>query len=153
MTIDWIHLVHVVAAMVWVGGGVVLMLVGRRAQSSPDPKAIGEFARTLRYVGLRALMPAVILVLVSGVWMVAANAAWKFTQVWVLLALGLFGIAFLIGAVYLSGVGIQLARAAEASDAGHGALVRLISRWLVGYGLVLVTLLVAAWDMVFKPGL
>jgi len=98
-------------------------------------------------------MPAVILVLVSGVWMVAANAAWKFTQVWVLLALGLFGIAFLIGAVYLSGVGIQLARAAEASDAGHGALVRLISRWLVGYGLVLVTLLVAAWDMVFKPGL
>ncbi len=84
--------------------------------------------------------------------MVAANAAWKFTQVWVLLALGLFGIAFLIGAVYLSGVGIQLARAAEASDA-DGALVRLISRWLVGYGLVLVTLLVAAWDMVFKPGL
>src|SRR5205814_3852037 len=83
---------------------------------------------------------------------VAANAAWKFTQVWVLLALGLFGIAFLIGAVYLSGVGIQLARAAEASDA-DGALVRLISRWLVGYGLVLVTLLVAAWDMVFKPGL
>jgi hypothetical protein len=29
----------------------------------------------------------------------------------------------------------------------------LLDRWLVGYGTVLVVLLIAVWDMVFKPGL
>jgi hypothetical protein len=29
----------------------------------------------------------------------------------------------------------------------------LLDQWLLGYGMVLVVLLVAVWDMVFKPGL
>jgi hypothetical protein len=29
----------------------------------------------------------------------------------------------------------------------------LLDQWLLGYGVVLVVLLVAVWDMVFKPGL
>ena len=96
-------------------------------------------------------MPAVILVLVTGVWMVIANAEWHFSQFWVLFALGLFAIAFLIGAVYLSRVGIQMERYAnsESNDASTGA--RLPDRWLVGYGIVLAVLLIAVWDMVFKP--
>jgi hypothetical protein len=29
----------------------------------------------------------------------------------------------------------------------------LLDQWLLSYGVVLVVLLVAVWDMVFKPGL
>ncbi len=152
MSLDnWLHLVHVLAAMVWVGGGLMLSLIGLRARSSADPRTIADFARVLPWVGIRVLMPAVILVLVTGVWMVFADAEWHFSQPWVLLALGLFALAFAIGAVYLSRVGIQLARAG-APGRGPAAAAALLDRWLVGYGLVLLILLVAVWDMVFKPG-
>jgi len=154
MSLDsWLHFLHVVAAMVWVGGGLALSVLGLRTRSSSNPAAIGEFARTLPYMGLRVLMPSVILVLVTGVWLVLAGAAWNLTQFWVLFALGLFAVAFLIGAVYLSRVSIALERTTGTDGAGTGSAVDLLNRWLVGYGVVLVILLVAVWDMVFKPGL
>lgn len=147
----WLRFAHVLAAMVWVGGGLMLSLVAVRARSSPDPRAIAEFARTLPYVGLRVLMPAVLVVLVSGVWLVLASAAWQLTQFWVLLALGLFALAFLIGAIYLSRIGIALERAAGRGGETTQAAA-LLNRWLLAYGIVLAVLLVAVWDMVFKPG-
>jgi uncharacterized membrane protein len=149
---NWLHLVHVLAAMVWVGGGLMLSLIGLRARSSPDPRALTEFASFLPYVGIRVLMPAVILVLLTGVSLVFADSEWHFSQLWVLLALGLFALAFAIGGVYLSRIGIQLARIAGAGDQGAAGGTALLNRWLAGYGLVMVVLLIAVWDMVFKPG-
>ena len=35
--------------------------------------------------------------------------------------------------------------------AGRGRL--LLDRWILGYRLVLLVLVVAVWDMIFKPGL
>jgi uncharacterized membrane protein len=139
--------------MVWVGGGLTLSLVGLRARSSGNPAAVAEFGKTLPFVGLRVLMPSVILVLVTGVWMVLAGSAWNFSQLWVLLGLGLFVLAFLIGAVYLSRVGVQLDHASAAGGGESGTnIAALLDRWLIGYGVVLVILAVAVWDMVFKPG-
>jgi hypothetical protein len=98
-------------------------------------------------------MPAVVVVLVSGVWLVLISSEWNFTQLWVLLALGAFIVAFLIGAVYLSRIALQLERAAIGADAVAEAASNILGRWIVGYGFVLVILLFAVWDMVFKPGL
>jgi len=41
---------------------------------------------------------------------------------------------------------------ASAAGGDTSAAARLVNRWLVGYGVVLTVLLVALWDMVFKPG-
>ncbi len=150
----WLHFLHVLAATIWVGGGVTLSLVGLRSRSSTELSAIGEFSRTLPFVGLRVLTPAVIVVLVTGVWMVLAGSEWNFSQFWVWFGLALFAIAFAIGGIYLSRVGIQLDRATRPGSAVlPAALPVLLDRWLVGYGAVLAVLVVAVWDMVFKPGL
>src|SRR5438128_10556013 len=109
--VSWLLFVHVLSAMVWLGGGLTLMLAGFRARSSARPEAVAEFAGTVPFVGLRVLMPSVVVLLVTGVWQVLASSAWSFSQLWVSLALGLFILAFLVGAVYLSRVGIGLARA------------------------------------------
>lgn len=154
MTLEtWLHLAHILGAIIWVGGGVMLSLVGVRARQSEDPSLIREFARMLSYVGLRVLMPAVVAVLVSGVWLVLARSAWDFTQFWVLFGLGAFIVAFLIGAVYLSQIAIQLERLATRTDMDPQAVRDLLGRWIVGYRVILVILLFAVWDMVFKPGL
>jgi uncharacterized membrane protein len=131
--------------------GLMLSFVGARARASGDPKTIADFARTLAYVGPRVFVPALLAVLVFGVWMVLISAEWNFSQAWVLLALGLFVVAFLIGALYLGRIGIQFERAAESGGAGDGRL--LLDRWIVAYRVVLLVLVVAVWDMIFKPGL
>ena len=152
MTLElWLHLAHVAGAVVWVGGGVTLSLVGVRSRQSGDLAVIGEFARTLSYVGLRVFTPAVLVVLVSGVWLVLTSSEWNFTQPWVLLALGAFVVAFLIGAVYLSRSAIQLERAVTGT-ADLPAAREALGRWIVGYGVVLIVLVIALWDMIFKPG-
>jgi hypothetical protein len=108
--------------------------------------------QTLSYVGLRVLMPAVIAVLVFGVWMVLAFLAWQFTQLWILLALGEFAIAFVIGAVYLSRIALALDKL-TAMDFDLETARDLLNRWIVGYQIVLIVLIFAVWDMVFKPGI
>ena len=150
--VSWLLFVHVLSAMVWLGGGLTLMLAGFRARSSARPEAVAEFAGTVPFVGLRVLMPSVVVLLVTGIWQVLASSAWSFSHLWVRLALGLFILAFLVGAVYLSRVGIGLARAtADNRLASEGTA--LLNRWLVGYVVVLALLVVAVWDMIFKPGL
>jgi hypothetical protein len=66
--------------------------------------------------------------------------------------MALFGVAFLIGAAYLSRVGIKLQRAANEGAAGASDTKELLGSWILGYRLILLTLLIAVWDMVFKPG-
>jgi uncharacterized membrane protein len=153
MTIEpWLLFAHIAGALIWVGGGAMLTVIGGRARQSRDVLLIGEFARTLSYVGPRVLAPAVVVVLVSGIWLVLAQAR-DFAQLWVLLALGAFAVAFVIGAVYLSRSAIQMERAATAASADLRVARDALGRWMLGYAVVLVILVFALWDMVFKPGL
>ena len=151
MSLDnWLHFLHIVSAIVWVGGGFVMSVFGSRARASRDPNAIADFSESLTYVGTRVMLPAVVGTLIFGLWMVFENADWNFRQFWVLLAIGLFILAFLIGAIYLGRIGMQLQRLASTEPA-NAKLV--LGRWIMGYGVVLLVLLIAVWDMVFKPGL
>lgn len=67
------------------------------------------------------------------------------------LGLGLFAAAFLIGAAWQSRTAIAATRAAERADDGEAR--RQLRRWLWGYRLIVLLLVVAAWDMTTKPGL
>jgi uncharacterized membrane protein len=148
----WLHFAHVTGAVVWVGGGVVLSVIGRRVRRSGDATVLAEFARTLSYVGLRVFTPAVVVVLVTGVWLVFAEQTGNFTQPWILLALAAFAVAFLIGAVYLSRSAIQLERLMSAPAPDLAAARDALGRWTLGYSVVLAVLVFALWDMVLKPG-
>lgn len=147
---SWLLFGHILGAMAWLGGGLVLALMGLRVRRSTELASYHEFAGTLGYVGPRVLMPGVIAVLVFGLWMVLESEAWDFSQLWIQIAIGLFVLAFVVGALYLSRVGIAMGRPESADLAAQR---RLVGRWLTGYGVVLLILLVAVWDMVFKPGL
>jgi putative copper export protein len=146
---EWLLLGHVLSAMVWVGGGLMLVLVARRARASSDPRAVIDFGENLSYIGPRVLAPSVVGVLVFGVWMVLDSAAWDFGQAWILVAIGLFAVAVLIGAVYLSRVALQMVGSSREDARVSRAL---LDRWLLGYAVVLVVLVLIVADMVFKPG-
>ena len=148
---DWLLLLHVVGAMVWLGGAVVLGAMATRVLREGEPDAVARFLGNLRVIGPAVLAPATIAVVGLGVWMVLNSTAWGFGQSWVELALGLFAAAFLIGAVHQSRAALSAERAAGRGDRDE-ALRRLAS-WSWGYRLIVLLLIVATWDMVMKPGL
>jgi len=148
---DWLLFLHIVSAMVWVGGAVLLGALAAIVLRERDPDQVARFGATLRMLGPRVLAPATIAVFGLGIWLVLDSAAWDFGQFWIELALGLFGAAFLIGAAHQSRAALELERAAERLD--HETARRQLARWTWGYAAIVVLLLAVAWDMVFKPGL
>lgn len=148
---DWLLFLHMLAAMVWIGGGIMLAALAGRVLRDPDPRTIPRFTRTLRALGPLILAPATIAVVALGIWLVHDGAAWSFGQLWLQLGLGLFAAAFLIGAIHQSRTALAAERAA--SDGDHDKAVRELTRWTWGYRLILLLLVAATWDMVAKPGL
>jgi uncharacterized membrane protein len=146
----WLRLGHILGAMVWVGGGLMLSFVGGRVRAGNDARAIGEFGRMLGFIGVRVLVPAVVATLVFGALLVLAAFGGDFSRPWVIAGLVLFAVAFGIGAIFLSRVGIQLQGLSDASTAAEST--ELLDRWILGYRVVLVVLLLAVVDMVVKPG-
>jgi len=147
---DWLLFGHTLGAMVWLGGLAALATLGIRARRSRDDGTIARFVGSLRVVGPAMLAPSAGLVVALGLGMVFDSAAWEFGQTWIQLALGLLVAAVIVGAAYLSRVGIAAERAVQAGD--HAEAARQLQRWSWGIGAVLLLLLVATWDMVFKPG-
>jgi uncharacterized membrane protein len=148
---DWLLFLHIVAAMVWVGGVVLLGVLVTLVLRGRDPEPVARVGSTLRLVGPRVLAPATIAVFGLGIWLVLNSDAWDFGQFWVQLALALFAAAFLIGAAHQSRAATRLSRAAATGD--NDEAHRQLARWSCGYRVIVVLLLVVAWDMVFKPGL
>jgi uncharacterized membrane protein len=148
---DWLLLGHILAAMVWIGGITVLGAFAVRILRGEDPDATGGFLATLRRIGPLVLAPAPVLLLGFGVWLVAESDAWDFGQRWVQVALGLFAAAFLIEAAHQSRAAIAAERAAARGDTSEAG--RQLRRWAWGMAVIVLLLVAATWDMVFKPGL
>jgi uncharacterized membrane protein len=148
---DWLLLAHILAAMVWVGGAVLLGALATRVVHDSEPGAVARFAATLRFVGPRALAPATVGVVGFGVWLVLDSSTWDFGQSWIQLALVLYAAAFLIGAAHQSRAALRAERAADRGD--DEAARRELVRWSWGYWAIVLLLVVATWDMTAKPGL
>jgi uncharacterized membrane protein len=148
---NWLKFLHVLAAMVWVGGLTALAAFSIHVRRGGEPDAVARFVRSLRVIGPLTLAPSAILVVALGSWMVADSSAWDLGQTWVSLGLALLVAAVAVGIGFLSRKAIAAERAVAAGD--HAGAARELARWSAGIVVVLVLLVVATWDMVFKPGL
>jgi uncharacterized membrane protein len=148
---DWLTFLHVLAAMVWVGGLVALSVLAGQVLRGGERDAVARFIGNLRVIGPLTLAPSSVAVVGFGIWLVLDSDSWDFGQTWIVLALALFATAFLVGAVFQSRAAIGAQRAVDAGDFHEAS--RLLRRWSWGMWLILLLLVVATWDMVFKPGL
>lgn len=148
---DWLRFGHILAGMVWVGGAVLLAAIAVMTVRGGDPGDVARFARSLRVLGPAVLAPATLTVLGLGIWLVLNSPAWGFGQAWVVVALALFAVAFVVGVAHQSRAAGNAQRAIDRDDATEAR--RQLTRWTWGYALVVALLVATAWDMVFKPGL
>jgi uncharacterized membrane protein len=148
---EWLLFLHIVAVALWLGGLVVVSVLATLVLRCRDLELVERFTGSLRVVGPIVLGPSMLAVLAFGIWLVVRSDAWNFGQAWVIAGLGLFAGAFLIGVVFQARSAIGAQRAAERGDQDEA--LRQLHRWIWGMRVIALVLVVAAWDMVAKPGL
>lgn len=148
---DWLLFLHVLGAMVWLGGLAGLAFFGTLVQRSGDAVLVGRFVRSLRIAGPALLAPSAAAVVGFGIWLVLDSPAWSFDQTWLDVALGLLVLGVAVGAGFLARTALAAERAFAARD--DALTLRLLRRWSWGIRAVLLILVAITWDMVMKPGL
>jgi len=73
---EWLLFAHILAAMVWVGGAVLLGVLAIRVVRDGERGAVGRFVAGMRVIGPRVLAPATIAVVGFGVWLVL-DSRWR----------------------------------------------------------------------------
>lgn len=95
--------VHIAAAVIWVGGGFMLIALSLQAEASKDPHRLRTVFEQVGSVATRVIVPASLVVLVMGILMIV-DGPWSFSSLW--LVLGLIGYL----ATFATGVGILTPR-------------------------------------------
>ena len=72
-TYSWLKSVHVLAAVMWVGGSVMLTLLGIMTIGLRDPVRLTQFAKQVAFLGGRYFPPLSLMVVGFGFWMVQEN--------------------------------------------------------------------------------
>lgn len=149
---EWLLLVHVLTAVVWLGGGVVLVLIGHRTLRRGDASSItGYIADSELAGGLFGISSA--LVLASGVWLVIEVNAWEFDQPWILVSLVITAILFVIGAAYHAPRVKRRLALAKSKGGAAPEVVTNVSNWLRLSVVELLVMACVVWLMIDKPWL
>src|SRR5438552_2818574 len=93
-------LVHVLAAVIWIGGAAILQLFALRAIGSRTPGRMAEFAGDAEWIGMRVFSPASALLFLAATGLMV-NGHWPWGTLWIDYALVVFITSFAIGAGFL----------------------------------------------------
>lgn len=149
---EFLLTVHVLAAVVWVGGSVAIHVLGRRVIGRGDAEEILHFSRETNAIGPVLYAPASIILLVAGIFLVG-KAGYEFSQAWIGLAFAAWIITFLIGAGYYGPAGKKLEALVQAEGPQAPGVVESAKRTIMVSSVELLILVLVVVDMTTKPGL
>jgi len=150
---DWLLLIHILAAITWVGGAITINILASRIQRAGNAAEIVRLAVHAEWMGPRVFSVAGLVLLAIGIWMVAIEDAWRIGQLWIILALVGWAITSVGGAVYFGPESKRIQVAAEAEGPESPRTQALIRRIFLVSRLDLTLLILIVADMVLKPGL
>ncbi|HEY1512656.1 MAG TPA: DUF2269 family protein [Gaiellaceae bacterium] len=141
---------HVLFAVIWVGGGVSIMIHAIRAQRADNLEDIVTIAKQAAFMGEKVFAPVGLVTFLLGIAMMI-NTSWGWGHFWVIAGLIGYAITFIVGVAILSPMAKKIDESAERNGATHPETIALIERiMLVGRFDVAVLMLVVL-DMVTKP--
>ena len=150
---DWYSIfkwVHVSVAVFWVGGGLLLTILGLRAERSTDPREIVTLAQQAAFAGEKLFAPGGLLVLLMGIGMVVHNhLGWG--HFWIIAGLIGYASTFVTGIGVLSPLAKKIERSAATNGAEHPETVALIKQILLVARVDIAVLLLVVADMTLKP--
>jgi uncharacterized membrane protein len=142
---------HVAFAVIWVGGGVAITVIGLLAQRASDPRELAVIVKYAEKLGQRVFTPSGVIVFAFGVAMIEkGNLGWG--VFWLDFALVVWAVSFLTGALYLGPTAKKMHLAYEASGGEETPTITALQKQVLSvirFDAVLLLLIVV--DMVAKP--
>ena len=142
--------VHVLAAIVWIGGGSLITILALMAERRNDPTDLATIARQAAMVGERIFAPAGLVVVAMGIAMMV-NTNWGWGRFWVVAGLVGYAITFFTGIGVLSPGTKKIVALTEEKGATHPETQAAIRRILLIARVDVAMLFLVVVDMVVKP--
>ena len=143
-------MLHITAALVWVGTAFAMVLLATRATMARDAERVTGFIRDGEWLGLRVFVPASLIVLVSAVLLVH-EGRWGYGQLWIRLGVVGFAASFLAGATFFGPGWGRIQRRADREGTAAPSVETALRRLLVGSWFDVGWLIAIVFVMTVKP--
>lgn len=142
--------VHVVAAVVWVGGAATMTMLGIVFARSREPEMLQALGRMGGWVGPRVYTPATFVVFAFGLaMMLEGELPWN--QFWVLFALAGWGLATAVGIGFMGPQAGRIGKAVQRHGPGSPQALRLVRQMYAVSRFDSALLILIVVDMTAKP--
>lgn len=129
---DILLTLHIAGAATWFGANVVQAVAPAMAARQGPETAAGWY-RVAGGLLIRLYMPASIVILATGIWMVLISDAYSFASVFVTIGFGMIVVGALLG-IFVFGPGSE--RAAAAIESGDQGRIRAAVGRVAAFGTV-----------------
>lgn len=144
--------IHVLAAIVWLGGGFLITAQAERAKRAKNDEDLVAVAVSADYWATHLFIPTALVLLVCGFGMIGTGHL-GFSHLFIDIGLAGWAVSFAIGAGFLGPHSGQVKNLAAASDgAVTPEIVTRVDRILMVARIDMVILLAIAATMVVQPG-
>jgi uncharacterized membrane protein len=142
--------VHIVCAVIWVGGAFAIQLLAVLVRRSGDPAELARLMRYFELIGSRVFMPVATLLFIAGAAMTLQ--AWSFGRTWIAASVALWILSAAAGAIYLGPRAKRVGELFDAEGPTSEAGRSLMNRLFLVSRLELLSFAIVISLMVFKPG-
>lgn len=144
--------IHIFATVVWVGAGLLSLVLAISYDRESDEGAIRRFLVDQERLAPRLFIPASLTVVVMGIALVIESDAWGFDQLWIVLGLLGFAATFVTGLFMLKPESERIGAAMEREGGRLTPELRVAIRKLIVKARVdQVVLALVIFNMVVKP--
>lgn len=141
---------HVIAAVVWVGGGLTLAILALVAERTKDDEGIIAIGKQAEWIGLRVFTPASFIVLGVGI-ALAAKGDWSYGEFWLTAGLVGWALSAMIGIFFITPEAKRLNALAASQGMQHPETQARLKRILTIARFDVALLVLIVLDMAAKP--
>jgi uncharacterized membrane protein len=141
---------HLLTAIVWLGGGFMLQVLVIRAERAGDGLLLKKIAENAGWLAQRVFIPSSLAVLVLGI-LLTIEGPWGFGDLWIVLGLVGYAVSFLTGILFLEPEGKRIDAAMTAHGPGSPQAAHHVRRINVVQRMEMVILFLVVAVMALKP--
>ncbi len=149
-TYETLVFLHIVAATVWVGAGIMSTVLLTQVVRAKDTGLTESYARQGALIGPALFAPAALALIAFGLW-AALELDWDLGATWITIGFVGWAIGFVLGVAYHGPQGGRVKRALAEEGAVGPRTSRLLRQELAVSVFEVAVVIVVVWAMVAKP--